>query len=345
MFVFAHLSDPHLGPVPVPYPQQLLNKRLTSYLAWLLRNRHYHNPDQLMALLADMRRFVPEHILVTGDLTNIGLPQEFKRARAFLAAIGDPGRVTVIPGNHDTCVAAKWRDSFAYWSDFMSGSTSAHENEVEGDAPEHFPFVRRRGPAAFIALNSAVPRPVTKTPAAGVLGPQQIARFGRMLELLRAEGLFRVVLIHHAPYLGLSPRKALLDAPEFARTVADKGAELILHGHLHQSDFEETRGPNGVVPVVGVTSASGVTRRGKPPARFHVFGLSGMPGSWNLEVHVREAMAMGREFRTERKFTLDLAQGGLRPGQSFKAAALAAIGGKPSRAEAARPLSGTDMRR
>ena len=44
----------------------------------------------------------PDHILITGDLTTTALPAEFRAARAALADwLGDPARVTIIPGNHD----------------------------------------------------------------------------------------------------------------------------------------------------------------------------------------------------------------------------------------------------
>ena len=115
MFVFAHLSDPHLSPVPVPYPWQVFNKRFTSYLGWVLRKRHIHSPVLLETMLADIRGFEPEHIVVTGDLTNIALPAEFIAARRWLEDIGSAADVTVIPGNHDACVRIDWDHSLAHW--------------------------------------------------------------------------------------------------------------------------------------------------------------------------------------------------------------------------------------
>ena len=314
MLVFAHLSDPHLATVPVPYPWQVFNKRFTSYLAWLLRNRHVHNPALLAAMLADIRRHAPDHILVTGDLTNIALPGEFIAARRWLEGLGTASDVTVIPGNHDACVRIDWTHSLAHWAAFMSGSADAGGNEVPPSSEEDFPFVRRRGDVAFIGLNSAVPMPVTGTPAAGRLGAAQIARLRHTLAALGREGLFRVVLIHHSPLPSISIRKALLDAPDLIAAIADAGAELVLHGHLHQCDFEEIGLPGSVLPVIGVPSASATAHRGRPAAHYHVYRLSGRRDAWRLDIEVREGLPGKMEFRTKRKFGLDLKQGGLASG-------------------------------
>jgi 3',5'-cyclic AMP phosphodiesterase CpdA len=311
MLVFAHLSDPHLATVPVPYPWQVFNKRFTSYLAWVLRNRHIHNPALLAAMLADIRRHAPDHILVTGDLTNIALPGEFIAARRWLEDLGPAADVTVIPGNHDACVRIDWRHSLAHWAPFMSGSAETDGSEVPTSSEADFPFVRRRGDVAFIGLNSAVPMPVTGTPAAGRLGATQIARLRHTLAALGREGLFRVVLIHHSPLPSISIRKALLDAPDFISALADAGAELVLHGHLHQCDFEEIDLSGSVLPVIGVPSASATPHRGRPAAHYHVYRLSGTPDAWRLDIEVREGLPGKMEFRTRRRFGLDLRQGGL----------------------------------
>ena len=311
MFTFVHLSDPHLAPVPVPYPWQMFNKRFTTYLSWLLRNRHIHQTRQLEAMLEDIRRFAPDHIAITGDITNVALPAEFIAARRWLEGIGPPADVTVIPGNHDACVAVEWRHSLAHWAKFMSGNLAVNGHDILPASTDDFPFIRRRGPAAFIGLTSAIPRPITGTPAAGWLGPGQIERLKDALAKLGHEGLFRVVLIHHAPHPGLSIRKALLDARQFAEALAEAGAELVLHGHLHQSDFEEMVSPSGVIPVIGAPSASIEPHPARVSARYHVCRLTGGRGSWRLEIEVREALPKVEGFRTERKFHLDIGQGGM----------------------------------
>src|SRR3979411_36550 len=87
-FTLAHLSDPHLPPLPTARLRDLAGKRALGYLNWP-RNRHkYHRRDVLDALVADMQAQRPDHIAVTGDLVNLALDAEFAPARAWLEAAG-----------------------------------------------------------------------------------------------------------------------------------------------------------------------------------------------------------------------------------------------------------------
>ena len=100
MFRLAHLSDPHL-PMPHARPLELIGKRATGYLNWWRSRVHLHVPEALAGIVADIKGEKPDHIALTGDLVNISLPTEFSRAAQWLAALGSPHDVTVIPGNHD----------------------------------------------------------------------------------------------------------------------------------------------------------------------------------------------------------------------------------------------------
>ena len=54
-FTLAHLSDPHLPPLPAARLRDLAGKRALGYLNWT-RNRHkYHRRDVLDALVSDMQ--------------------------------------------------------------------------------------------------------------------------------------------------------------------------------------------------------------------------------------------------------------------------------------------------
>ena len=76
-FTLAHLSDPHLPPLPAARVRDLAGKRALGYLNWT-RNRHkYHRREVLDALVADMQAQRPDHIAVTGDLVNLALEAEF----------------------------------------------------------------------------------------------------------------------------------------------------------------------------------------------------------------------------------------------------------------------------
>jgi hypothetical protein len=144
-----------------------------------------------------------------------------------------------------------------------------------------FPYVRRRGPVALVGVSTAVPtRPFMAT---GRLGELQIARVAKMLDTLRTEGLFRVVMIHHPP-VAAAHHKCLTDAVAFQRKLADVGAELIVHGHDHCHSLIWIGGRGARVPVIGVPSASVSAGANKRAGAYNLYLIGGGPGAWTCEV-------------------------------------------------------------
>ncbi len=260
----AHLSDIHLGPMPRPRLRDLTPKRLTGLANWHRGRKHRHLPEVLSALIEDVHAQQPDHIVVTGDLCNVGMPQEFAGVLDWLGRLGPPDRVTVIPGNHDTYVRLRRDPGIARWAAYMTGEASS------GAA---FPFVRRLSGVALVGLSSAVPTPMFR--ASGELGPAQRQAAGELLASLGAEGLVRVVLIHHPPLPGQSaPACSLTDAGAFTEVLRRAGAELVLHGHNHQAMVADAGGGAGPIPVVGVPSASHARHHGHAePARYNLYRI------------------------------------------------------------------------
>src|ERR1700744_6612857 len=96
IFTLAHLSDPHL-PMPEARPGQLLNKRATGYYNWWRHRVHVHVSEALAGIVADIKAQQPDHIALTGDLVNVALPQEFKRAAQWLPGLAPAEPPTRIP--------------------------------------------------------------------------------------------------------------------------------------------------------------------------------------------------------------------------------------------------------
>jgi 3',5'-cyclic AMP phosphodiesterase CpdA len=279
MPLLAHLSDPHLAPLPQPQWSELIGKRATGYLNWQRRRHLVHRADVLARIVADLKAQLPDHIAVTGDLVNIALPGEYPPARAFLESLGLPHDVTLVPGNHDAYVRSAAPHREQHWGDYMRGDDGA-TGELS------FPFVRRRGPLALIGLSTAVPSPPFM--ATGRLGGAQLARLGAALD--SCAGLFRVVLIHHPPLSKPSRRfKRLLDGIELRLALARHGAELVIHGHDHERARIELAGPGGPggprrIPVVGVPSASEAPPGRHDPAGYNLYRIEGTSGAWRCEM-------------------------------------------------------------
>jgi 3',5'-cyclic AMP phosphodiesterase CpdA len=279
MFTLAHLSDPHL-PMPEARPVQLLGKRATGYLNWWRHRKHLHLPEALAGIVADIKKQRPDHIALTGDLVNVALPQEFRRAAQWLQAFDGPDRITVIPGNHDAYVPVAWKETMGLWGAYIAGDGAA---PAEGF--DVFPTLRRRGEVALVGLSTGVPKPPLL--ATGTLGDEQIARTEKLLAGLGREGLCRVVLIHHPPLADQSRWKHLTDTAAFQAMIRRVGCELILHGHNHRSEAARIEGPFGPIPVLGVTSASAAPDSKYGRARYHLIHIERSKGGWKLSVELR----------------------------------------------------------
>ena len=274
--IFAHLSDPHLTSLAGVRPGSLLNKRLLGYLSWRIRRREEHRSEVLEALLTDLHRHHPRQVLVTGDLTHLGLPEEFSEAAAWLPRLGPPETVLLVPGNHDCYVRAPWEHTFARWGDYLEGVGSERG----------FPRLRRRGGLAFIGASSA--RPTPPFLATGSLGRDQLRRLEHLLREAGEAGLVRILLIHHPPLAEtVRWRKRLTDAPALRALLARTGVELVLHGHAHRSTLGELPTPRGRAPVIGVPSASAMGHKPGRRARYHLCRVHGERGARRLEVVVR----------------------------------------------------------
>jgi 3',5'-cyclic AMP phosphodiesterase CpdA len=285
VFTLAHLSDPHL-PMPHARALELIGKRATGYLNWWRRRVHLHVPQALAGIVADIKQQKPDHIALTGDLVNISLPTEFSRAAEWLAALGGPAEVTLVPGNHDVYVATAWPESLGLWGAYMAsdGAPPATSFDV-------FPTLRRRGPVALVGLSSGVPKPPLF--ATGTLGEAQIAKAECLLAELKREDVCRVVLIHHPPLTTESHFKCLTDAAAFQAMIRRVGCELVLHGHNHRSEVARIAGPDGPVPVIGVTSAWGAPDSKYGRARYHLIHIERENGGWRMDVELRALSADG----------------------------------------------------
>jgi 3',5'-cyclic AMP phosphodiesterase CpdA len=268
VFTLAHLSDIHLAPLPTPRPGELMGKRITGYINWLRKRRRVHDRAVLDRIVDDLKEQAPDHIAITGDLANIALEEEFVRGRNWLQHLDSFETVSFVPGNHDAYVRQAVRYA-PQWAAYMTGD----------DGVVGFPYVRRRGPLALIGLSTAIA--TAPFMATGRLGETQVKALAPLLDTLKTEGLFRVILIHHPPVTQAKEHKRLLDAWALVETIAAHGAELLLHGHDHLHMLNWLKGPIGTrVPAVGVPSASAARGLSDHAAAYNLYRIDGAPGAW-----------------------------------------------------------------
>jgi len=264
MVTLGHLSDLHATPVRVERWRDFANKRLLGLLSWRVKRGKVYRPEVLEALLVDLAAAAPDHVAVTGDLTNVATLPEFGGARAWLERIGSPERVSLVPGNHDAYVRVPREVSWDQWSAYLESDG--------GEDPSRFPTLRVRGALALVGVCTAAPTPPFF--ATGAVGREQLERLEKLLTGLSDSGLCRVILIHHPPTEGAtSARRSLTDAAAFRGVLGRTGADLVLHGHGHRPMFGAIDGPRAPIPVVGVPAASNVGSVPIKRSRYHLYDI------------------------------------------------------------------------
>jgi 3',5'-cyclic AMP phosphodiesterase CpdA len=263
-----------------------MSKRMLGYVNWHRGRKYVHRREILDLITHDIVEQKPDHIAVTGDLVNLGLPEEFLRAAEWLHHLGPPGKVTAIPGNHDAYV--RLHPGTGHWQPYMQSNAAGEK--LFPTPPARFPFVRRFGDVALVALSSAIP--TMPFIAAGKIGTAQRALLATALDRLKQAGLFRVVLIHHPPLRNQAGwHRGLRDAGRFTRVLEQHGAELVLHGHNHAQTVHELETATGPAIVVGVPSASEAVEGRIPAARYNEYSIARADGGWRLEMVGRSVAA------------------------------------------------------
>lgn len=164
----------------------------------------------------------PDIVLLTGDLVDLGRPEEYEHLKSILAPIRQ--RVIAIPGNHDEREAM--RDAF------RDGGYLPTEGKFLQFAIDDYPL-------RLIGLDTLIPGQ-----GGGELCHERLDWLDRALA--ERPDVPTLVMMHHPPFvtgighmdkIGLSGREA------FAGIVARHDqVELILCGHLHRTIHAQVGG-------------------------------------------------------------------------------------------------------
>lgn len=221
-------------------------------------------------------------VLATGDITDRGLLAEWKVFWSALEAAKLPGRVLVLPGNHDVCclgVRAPQPDLLA------ADLARLHDGLRLGGAPTRLPWAEQVDPRLVVfGLASSNPGNLTAlTNAVGELGFFQLEAFARLLKKHRDVPV-KIVALHHSPNIPrpetevarglkqMNPIGRLAHAmPEADRRALrllclSHGVDLIVHGHLHR---QEDRRVNGL-RIIGAPASTAPMGKGEP-RRYPVY--------------------------------------------------------------------------
>lgn len=256
MLRIAHVSDLHvLAPLGVGLREVLFNKRVTGYLNLLTKRGRAYRREYLLAVL-DEAAARADHVVVTGDITNLSLEGEYEEARRLLAEVARAAEVTVVPGNHDIYLPSIHRERRFphHFGAYLESDLPALARDLPAG---RFPSVKLRGPVAIIGLSSAVPRPPFVS--AGYLGREQLAALSAVLAHPEVARRTPVLLIHHSPFDGRMRieqlRGGLVDARALRRALSPLTHGLVLYGHLHLRQRAKITTDAGALDAVCASAA------------------------------------------------------------------------------------------
>jgi 3',5'-cyclic AMP phosphodiesterase CpdA len=297
----AHFSDLHVLALEGVSRSRFLNKRFTGLVNLRLKREHKHRPGHVRAVAREVARAKVDHVVITGDLTNLALEQEFEAVKRLIENdLGiDAQHVTIVPGNHDLYTRGAMR---------AQRFTRFFAPYLESDLPDlaaeislgRFPVVKLRGPLALIGMSSAVPRPPLV--ASGEIGSRQLEALERILAHEEVKRRTTIVALHHPVHNPPSRIKTLVeglvDAHHLGDVVAPLRSGLLLHGHLHERMQRAFPTKAGSLLAIGATSASLHHEDEHRMAGFNLYEFDGSGTLIEVAAHVFDPRK--ETFRVER---------------------------------------------
>jgi 3',5'-cyclic AMP phosphodiesterase CpdA len=285
----AHFSDLHVLALQGIGARRFLNKRFTGWVNLKLKREHKHRPAYVREVAREVTEAKVDHLIITGDLTNLALEQEFAAVLELLEVeLGlEPSQISIVPGNHDlyTRGALRAKRFSTFFAPFMKSDLPDLAADI---ALGRFPFVKLRGPLAIIGLSSAVPRPPLV--ASGELGVRQLEALERILAHDEVKRRTPVLALHHPVHNPPSRMKTLVeglwDADDLVDALAAVPHGLLLHGHLHKRVQQHVPTRAGRLLAVGATSASLHHDDEHRMAGFNLYDFNGAGELESVEAHV-----------------------------------------------------------
>lgn len=220
----AHLSDFHmLQARPTRGRSHDLRTRFVSFGRALDSDGR---KKKLARGLAAAKRSGARHFVLSGDLTEMGKPEEMETFAEVLHDSGiDPDRFVIVPGNHDLYTSAD------AWKKALEGPLAAFR---AGAAGEPGKVVEREG-VTFLPLDVTVHQPVTRS--AGELTEDAATALERRLGDPALRDRPVVVVQHHPPFAHRICAWQWIDGLRgWARLMSSLASfpnVHVLHGHLH----------------------------------------------------------------------------------------------------------------
>lgn len=220
MFVIAHISDIHMG-------------------------GHDFKKDTFIEAVNEINLLNPDFIILTGDLTDEGYYDQFKKVVEYLDMFDAP--LFAVPGNHDGRNLGN--ESFEEFIGEESWELEGVDNAV------------------VIGLNSSLPD-VNE----GSIGKPQQLWLEKQLDDCVINDKFSIVAFHHhiipIPKTGRE-RNVLLDAGDVLKILVDHEVDMVLVGHKHVPNIWKM---NNTL-IINAGSISSKKLRGKDVNSYNIYEI------------------------------------------------------------------------
>ncbi|MEE8436349.1 MAG: metallophosphoesterase [bacterium] len=259
-----HISDLHFHRLP-RHPSAYLSKRALGAMNLLLRRWREFPLERARGLVKRLEKASWHHLVISGDLTQLGTHAEFALAREVLAPLLARGteQVTVIPGNHDKYVAeAEGRSAFeAHFGEFCRAAPASPQQLA--------------GNWWLAAWDSAQPAPWNS--AEGRVTAETLLATETWLAG-RPSGSQLIVANHYPVFFpsghSQAPAHGLVNHDTVRAWLLNHPVRLYLHGHVHQNWVLTVEGSHGPLTVVN-SAASTARPGGAGVSSFHRIVLDG----------------------------------------------------------------------
>ena len=260
-----HISDLHFHTYPQNF-QECKSKRILGMGNLFFRRAKQYPLERAKLLVEQIQQLKWDHLVISGDLTQLSLERGFSLARETLEPLlKDPERVTIIPGNHDRYVKQSGGKDYyqQYFGEFF-GDGEIHVRKLNSDW-------------VIVGWDSAHPNDWLT--ASGTVRRSTIQATENLLSSFPEKTRF--IIVNHYPltfpdgwkvdhfhelYNLVPVRNWILRHPNI---------RLYLHGHIHRN-WQHRLSRNSAPELLLLNSASSTSRlHPGQKSSFHQIDLSG----------------------------------------------------------------------
>jgi len=177
-----------------------------------------HNPAIIEPFLEDLALLKPEQIIISGDVTQRALQEQYEQLQLFLKRL--PAPFLIVPGNHDIPLYdpfSRLFHPFKRYKHYISPQLEASFSNEEVN---------------ILGVNSVTPYKIKD----GTLDEQTFNRIKKHFSA--TTGQLNILFFHHNLNYFSGMHHPLNDAPEFINYLENSPIHIVCTGHLHYANIK-----------------------------------------------------------------------------------------------------------